>query len=636
MRGIVAFVLTVSAIAAVSEQEIPRFKSGVDVVQFTVTVLDKDRRPVTGLTASDFDVLVDGKPRPLAAFAAVTLPDDPSVRTASIHRVSPDVHTNRLPAEGRLVVIVMDRSIPDGQPMQAAHAVANAAVDRLGPNDLGAVVYTGAVSRKFSQGLTVDRERLHAAANLTTFGAVQEPPGPPSLAAAIAGRGAPQPNQQQDRVQLASKDRAGECNCGICVLDSLTALAEALTGAMGREKSILFVGSDIAIAATVADAGGYCAAYIYPARERLTRALDAANVTFHVVDPRGLEGLGDAAELDRPAGINERQANAFRDASLGVLPDYTGGRLVVNTNKPADAIGPIFDESRSYYVLAVARDPAASKDDDRHRIKITVKRREVIVHARNVYFAADPKAEAKRAPNAAAAALNQLLPGGDFSVQMNLVPQYAQDGSPEIRVLLGVDSAVAGKLDVLIRTYDRAFTPVGTPLKQRLDVPAVAIAGSSAFQWGSVLKPPPGDYEVRAAVATADGKHAANVIGYVDVPDIEKQGLALSGIVVKTGGAPTVQRDFPAGAAIGLSFQVARAKNATAAEVGVQYLLKDDLGQPIANATVPHERAVRVAPGVDGYDIGVRLPAGPGRYVVTIEASDGRRTARREVPLNVR
>jgi hypothetical protein len=221
-------------------------------------------------------------------------------------------------------------------------------------------------------------------------------------------------------------------------------------------------------------------------------------------------------------------------------------------------------------------------------------------------------------------------------VLMNLVPQYAQDRSPEIRVLLSVDSNVGGKLDVLIGTYDRVFTPVGTPLKQRLDVPASAIGGSAAFQWASVLKPPPGDYEVRAAVATADGKHRANVIGYVDVPDVEKQGFVLSGIVVKTGGAPTVQRDFAAGAAIGVSFQVARAKNAPASEVGVQYVLKNELGQPIANATVPQGQAVLVAPGVDGYDIGVRLPAAPGRYVVTIEASDGRRAARREVPLKVR
>jgi hypothetical protein len=75
-RGILAVALVASSIVAAAQQDVPRFRSGVDVVQFTVTVLDNERRPVTGLTAADFDVLVDGKPRPVAAFAAVTLPDD--------------------------------------------------------------------------------------------------------------------------------------------------------------------------------------------------------------------------------------------------------------------------------------------------------------------------------------------------------------------------------------------------------------------------------------------------------------------------------------------------------------------------------------------------------------------------------
>jgi len=611
MRGIVALVLTVSAIAAVSQQEIPRFKSGVDVVQFNINVLDKDRRPVTGLTASDFDILVDGKPRPLAAFAAVTLAGESSVAGAEVSTVPSDVTTNRLAPEGRLVVIVMDRSTPIGQPMQAARAVANSAIDHLGPDDLAAVIFTGAFARKYSQDFTRDRARLHAAVEKAVMGA-----------------------DTSERVQLASEEKSGQCICGICVPDALTAIAKTLTGGTGRHKSILFVGSDIAMATR--DKGSTCEARIHSARERLSRALDEANVTFHVVDPRGLEPLGESAESAGPVGNVDRTANLLREQSLAVLPDYTGGRVVLNTNRPADTIGPIFDESRSYYVLAVARDPAASEDHDRHQIKITVKRSDAIVHARNQYFAADPKAAAVRAPNAAAGALNELLPGGDFSLQMNLVPEFANDGSPQIRVLLGVDTSVAGKLDVLIRAYDRVFTPVAEPLKQRLDVPAGAVAGASTFQWVSTLKPPPGDYEIRAAVATADGSHAANVIGYVDVPDVQKQGLALSGIVVKTGGTPTLQRDFVGGAGIGLSFQVARAKNATGVDVGVQYQLKDEVGQPITKATVPHARAVQAAPGVDGYDIGVRLPAGPGRYVVTIEASDGRWAARREVPLRVR
>ena len=42
----------------------PTFRTGVDAVQLDVSVLDKDRRPVRGLTAADFTVLENSKPRP--------------------------------------------------------------------------------------------------------------------------------------------------------------------------------------------------------------------------------------------------------------------------------------------------------------------------------------------------------------------------------------------------------------------------------------------------------------------------------------------------------------------------------------------------------------------------------------------
>ena len=631
MRGIVVLGLVGSSIVAAAQQDVPRFRSGVDVVQFTVTVLDKERRPVTGLTATDFDVLVDGKPRPIAAFAAVTLPDDTAAVAASVPFVAPDVHTNRLSPEGRLVVIVMDRSIRNGEPMRAARAIANSAIDRLGPADLAGVVYTASPLRMYSQGLTTDRARLRAAVDQTTVGAVEEPPPPPSIADFAASRGAPPPPKAQSRVQLASEELSGECRCGLCVPDTLTALAKTLVGGMARHKSILFVGSDLAL--TSRDTTSYCAAYIYPARDRLTRALDDANVTFHVVDPRGLESLGETAELDAPIGHADMDMDILRRMILEILPDYTGGRTVTNSNKPADAIGPIFDEDRSYYVLAVARDRAGAGVEDRHQIKIAVKRSDATVHARKVYFAADPKAGRTPAPSAAADALAELLPRNDFSLQMNLVPRFAQDGSAEVRVLLGVESAVAGKLDVLIGTFDRTFKPVGAPVKQRLDVPARAVAGTAAFQWTSVIKPPPGDYEVRAAVATADGARAASVIGYTDVPDVRREGFALSGIVVKSAGTATLRRTFAGGESVALAFQVARAKS-NVSRVTVHCVLSDELGQAVTRAEVPSDRAS--ATGTDEHEVTVRMPPATGRYVARIEANDGRRSVRREVPLTVR
>jgi VWFA-related protein len=631
MRGIVALVFVAATIAVASQQDIPRFRGGIDVVQLAVTVLDKDRHPVTGLTAADFEVLVDREPRPLAAFAAVTLPGDTSTAITTAPLVGPDVQTNQLPPEGRLVVIVMDRSTPSGQPMQAARAVANAAIDRLGPADLGAVVFTAAGLLKYSQGITADRARLRAAVAEALGGALQEPPLPSALAGAIAARGAPQPSQPLNRVGLASEELSGECKCGVCVPDALTSLARELSSPLMHHKSLLFVGSDIAIAST--DPTGYCAAYIYPARERLSRALDTANVTFHAVDPRGLEGLGDSAELDRPAARAEQAANLFRQSSLAVLPDYTGGRVVLNSNNAADKIREIFDESRSYYVLAIARDPEVSGADKRHQITIAVKRNDATVRGRTLYFAADTTAKTKPAPNAPAAALAELLPRADFPLQMNLVPAFSEDGSAEVRVLLSVASEVAGKLDVLIASFDRVFTPVGTPLKQRLDVPMAAVAGSAAFQWTSVLKPPPGNYEVRAAVATEDGTRAASVIGYVDVPDVRKTGLVLSGVVVKSAGRPTLQRVFAAGEPVALAFQLARANDAPP-HATVRYVLTDAVGRTLASVSVPP--ATRVRNGIEDHDLTARMPGQSGRYVAAIEASDGRHAARREVLLTVR
>jgi hypothetical protein len=258
-----------------------------------------------------------------------------------------------------------------------------------------------------------------------------------------------------------------------------------------------------------------------------------------------------------------------------------------------------------------------------------VKRSDATIHAREFYFAADPKA-VRAAPSAASAALGELLPRADFPLQMNLVPQFSDDGSAEIRVLLGVASEVAGKLDVLIGTFDRRFKAASPPVKQRLDVPASAVAGSSAFQWATVLKPSPGDYEVRAAVATADGKRAASAIGYVGVPDIGKARFALSGVVVKSAGAPTLRRVFSADESISLSFQVARARNERV-DISVRYSIDDELRHTVASGIVPPTSGV-----IQRHDLVVRMPGVAGSYVVTVEASDGSHSMRRHVLLTVR
>ena len=87
------------------------FRTGVDIVQVDVSVLDGDRLPVRGLAASDFTILEDGKERDIVAFSAVDLPAPVAPATPWMRDVPPDVVSNVGPQEGRLVVILMDRTI---------------------------------------------------------------------------------------------------------------------------------------------------------------------------------------------------------------------------------------------------------------------------------------------------------------------------------------------------------------------------------------------------------------------------------------------------------------------------------------------------------------------------------------------
>jgi hypothetical protein len=77
-RSVVIVACVVCAIAIGSGEQAPSdvgttFRSGVDVVRLDVSVLDRDRMPIRGLTAADFTVLEDGKPQPIVGFDAVDL-----------------------------------------------------------------------------------------------------------------------------------------------------------------------------------------------------------------------------------------------------------------------------------------------------------------------------------------------------------------------------------------------------------------------------------------------------------------------------------------------------------------------------------------------------------------------------------
>ena len=345
-RPALVLVVAIAAVAVHLHAQAPAprpvFRGGTDLVQVDVSVLDKKRHPVRGLTAEDFSIFEDGQPREIQAFTEVYLPDRVRAQDASwMLEVPRDVVTNQIAREeGRLVIILLDRTIPLGEPTVTARRIAAAVINQLGPGDLGAVVSTsnGAV-----QNLTSDRARLLRTLEESDLSTDISAEAKEIEAAVFALTG-----------RSWSTLNDGRCLCGICVLDTIARVADAVQGTPGRRKVLFFIGSDL-ILQVAGSAGGAsndvgCETRLTEAREAMFRAVDRANLTIHSLDPSGLVNVSPVTRASSTlrggqvsaAIVSAANDNLQRQGDLRVLPERTGGRAVMNTNGPDSVVPEIF------------------------------------------------------------------------------------------------------------------------------------------------------------------------------------------------------------------------------------------------------------------------------------------------------
>src|SRR5690242_780276 len=82
---------------APGSQQPPRFKTGIEVVELDISVVDNNTsRPVRGLTAGDFTVLEDGQPQSIVQFTPVDIADPPPSPTKWLTEVASDVKDNTI------------------------------------------------------------------------------------------------------------------------------------------------------------------------------------------------------------------------------------------------------------------------------------------------------------------------------------------------------------------------------------------------------------------------------------------------------------------------------------------------------------------------------------------------------------
>ena len=628
-----------------SAQQLPTFRTGVDAVQLDVSVLDKDRRPVRGLTAADFTILENGKPRPIVAFSAVelpSLPTLPSSAAAGADTVMPDVTRNDLP-EGRIVVILLDpflervmvpgrRSIADPPGLAALRNTALRVVDSLGPGDLAAVGHT---IYGIAQNLTTDKSRLKRAIDTTAMGTIKRAEG----------------------------EEWGSCECGVCRVEAITRVANAFRGDAQRRKTIFYVGERLRLSPVE----GQCNTYLEPATKQMVQATQLAHVTVNTVDPNSLETTNVRAGDDffpegatAAAASQERANRAFlieRQQSLQTVADWTGGRAIMNTNAPEESVRPILDESSAYYLVAFQATDV--KQDGRfHPITITVNRPGVQVRTRKGYYADSVTPAAGGDAIVSLEAVSRaLLPERGLPMTIAAAPFRGSDGTPTVVIATGVraTTAAAGAspafepVEILASAFRDGQKDVDWQ-RQRLSIAIPETApGQLRYEAISRVNVAPGTYELRVAARHERAGIVGSVHTYVDVPDFS-EALTLSGVVLfdrraptatppqALGGiletAPTTRRDFSAADEVSALVRVYQRQ--PPAGVTVAFRVLDSALQEVVAAqnVVGAEQFA----GAGAADARYTLPLNqlkPGAYVLRIDAAAERTTGRRDVRFTV-
>jgi VWFA-related protein len=663
-----AFVLVFALEPALARQaptpQLPGFRSGTDLVQVDVSVLDGRRQPVMGLTAEDFTVLENGTPRPVAAFAAVNLPAPVTSGDAAWTReVAPDVTTNQIAANGgRVVVILFDRSIPVGPATMTAKKIAAAAVNALGPGDMAALVSTSGV---VPQNLTADRTRLLAAINR-----------PRDLATDISDEA----KEIEADVGLSSgvfnKLADGRCLCGLCVLETITNVANALEGMARLRKSVLFIGSDITFQAgpqvdvVTGDSRGEfgCGEKLREARGVMERALDRSGVIVHSIDPSGLKAVGPMGLASstlkgvfvRPAYDGAVAERLQQQGSLQVLPARTGGRVVMNTNAPEERVPAILQESASYYVPGY-RPAEPQVPGQARKIDVTVRRRGVTVSARREYVV-PVVAAVTETKDEVGAAMRSGMPVADSPLAIT-ASSFGARGRSTAAVAVAIDvSGIAAQavrpggtraaLEIAVAAYDMRGQPEGTV--EAISVSDVPVRPDRRLEAVARLDLPPGDHELRAAVVAEGTGRTASVFTHINVPPFARNPLTLSHIVMAANArtdtiqrqrlsdllpiAPTTNREFLRTDAVTAFMQV------------YQGLDRTDVIQPVAITATVADRTgkTRVQEAltlkatafadVRTADCKFTLPVSrleAGEYLLTVVASIGAREAGRAIRFSV-
>ena len=549
-----------------------------ELVQTDVMVFDKGGRFVDGLTKQNFELRIDGKPRPIEGFEIITAGSDEESQLAAARGATTLNLKRPVPLDrGRIVFFYLDDYHMDLAGMVAAKKVIMTFIEKeMGQNDQAAIASaSGQIG--FLQQLTGDRKILKRAVDRLSpkSYSVRDFDRPPmsEYEALLIDRLDREvfeffvtetirlnPGMSRDSAGHMVRARAQAVQSQAArindnTLNGLQRLVKTAKDLPGR-KLLFFLSGGFLMENRRGDS-------VSQLRD-ITNASGKSGVVIYSMDTRGLVASLHDISVEKPFdpfGQLSRSTHgelAATQDGMNALAVDTGGKAIFNTNDLKKGLAPAIKETSTYYLLAWKPEAEAQKERRFRNLEVRlVDRPDLTVRVRKGYFDVDPPAPvvAKDAaqhpkPTSAPAKLREsiMAPYPERGLPILLSADYYDiaDKGPILSTAIQVpgeflvfgeqpDGKVQAIIDVSGVYYDEKGVARSSFIERIVTTApdlerAKSYSNDMTFTYPAKL--PPGLYQVRVAARDDKSGRIGSAHAWIEIPDLAKKKLTMSTLLL--------------------------------------------------------------------------------------------------------
>jgi VWFA-related protein len=588
----------------------------VQLVQVDATVTNSKDEPVTDLKAEEFVILQDGKPQEITNFSFIRTresakPDSVLKKTTVSFKPSntpppPPPPLKREKVRRTIALVVDDFGLSFESMAPVRRAIQKWIAEEMQPDDLVALVMTGGGEGALQQ-FTNDKRLLNAAVNRIQYNVASRVGG-----TSLSGVSGSSTSTKTGGFETANPKQERDLVYTTFTLQSVEDVVNGLKTLPGRKDLILFSES---LKIMYEDGPGVSQGRDVRMKELLQKTVDLANkwaVVIHSIDPRGTMGLMSAEDdfsemssedIAAVSGQRSTQMTNSRDG-MAQLAQETGGLLMMNRNNIDKALQKVVDDGDGYYLIGYQPDEETisemrSGNAKYHNIQVRVKRSGVHVRTRSRFFstpentaAPDLMARQERIEDA----MRSPFSSGALRVRLTALFSATKKDLPCINTLLHFNASQLvftdepdgwrkAVVEVVAGLYDVNGQQVEFADRQwNLTVKGKSYENMKKYGASFLVRLPvrePGSYQMRLVLRDTRSGQLGNATQFIEIPDVRKNKLVLSGIVLAADNAnakaPEDQvegmmddsgsngtaavRVFEPGSSISWAYQILNAKN---------------------------------------------------------------------------